>query len=141
LNKDTNSLNQYKEKYQIGAIQSFSASPDGIPVKVRLFEFVFPLLDHFKVNPDTLMPNTENLYFSALPLIETFRKNQIKPQVMNFSGLHELETEVFILAGRWDHTADYRSQIALASVYPDHYLFLANDNYTFISLKKEGLYN
>jgi pimeloyl-ACP methyl ester carboxylesterase len=141
LRKDTSTVNKYIKKYQIDAIQSFYTSPDGIPIKVRLFEFIFPLLNSFKVKSDTLMPDLENLYYSTLPLIEAYHKNQIKPQSINFSGLHTLNTEVFILSGRWDHTADSRSQIALASVYPLHYLFLANDNHTFISLKKEGMYS
>ena len=51
-----------------------------------------------------------------------------------------MSTRVFVLAGRWDHTADYRSQIALASSYPKHVLFLANDNHTFNTLKQDGKY-
>ena len=141
LKKDTGLVNKYKEKYQINAIQAFYASSDGIPIKVRLFEFIFPLLNNYKVKSDTLMPDLENLYYSSLPLIKAYRKNEIKPKIMNFDNLHNLSTEVFILAGRWDHTADYRSQIALAYIYSYHYLFLANDNHTFVSLKNEGLYN
>jgi hypothetical protein len=34
-------------------------------------------------------------------------------------------------------TRDYRSQIALASSYPKHVLFLANDNHTS-TLKQDG---
>lgn len=141
LKKDTGQINRYKIKYQIDAIQSFFSSADGIPIKVRLFEFIFPLLANFKIKPDTLMPDIENLYFSTLPIIEVYNKKQIRPKSMNFYNLHKLTTEVFILSGRWDHTADYRSQIALASSYPDHYLFIVNDNHTFVSLKKENLYN
>jgi hypothetical protein len=138
---DTASLNDYKIKYQIKDILSFYDSPDGIPIKVRLFEFILPLLKNFKIETYKLRPNIENLYFSSLPLIEVFNKNQIKPIQINLKHLHLLETDVFILSGRWDHTADFRSQIALASIYRNHYLFIANDNHTFISLKNDGLYN
>jgi pimeloyl-ACP methyl ester carboxylesterase len=141
LMNDTASLNDYKIKYQIKDILSFYDSPDGIPIKVRLFEFILPLLKNFKIETYKLRPNIENLYFSSLPLIEVFNKNQIKPIQINLKHLHLLETDVFILSGRWDHTADYRSQIALASIYRNHYLFIANDNHTFISLKNDGLYN
>ena len=141
LNKDTTLINIYKEKYQIDAIQSFYASPDGIPIKIRLFEFIYPLIKTFKIKSDTLQPDLENLYYSSLPLIDAYNNNQINPQPMSFNNLHKLNTEVFILSGRWDHTSDYRSQIALASCYVNHYLFIANDNHTFISLKKEKLYN
>lgn len=141
LMNDTASINDYKIKYQIKDILSFYDSPDGIPIKVRLFEFILPLLKNFEIETYKLRPNIENLYFSALPLIEVFDKNQIKPIQINLDHLHLLETDVFILSGRWDHTADYRSQIALASIYRNHYLFIANDNHTFISLKNGGLYN
>lgn len=141
LNNDIASINNYKSKYQINDILSFYASPDGIPIRIRLFEFILPFLKTFNIKPDTLQPNIENLYFSALPLIEAFNKKLIIPTPMEFSSLHCLNTEVFILSGRWDHTADYRSQIALASVYQNNYLFIANDNHTFVTLKNAGLYN
>jgi hypothetical protein len=138
---DTSSINDYKLKYQIKDILSFYNSPDGIPIKVRLFEFILPLLKNFKIEIYKLRPDIENLYFSSLPLIEVFSKQQIKPGQMEFNNLHLLKTNVFILSGRWDHTADYRSQIALAFIYTNHYLFIANDNHTFITLKNQGLYN
>jgi pimeloyl-ACP methyl ester carboxylesterase len=141
LMNDTASINDYKAKYQIKDILSFYDSPDGIPIKVRLFEFLLPLLKSFKIETYKLRPDIENLYFSSLQLIEVFNKNQIKPIQINLDHLHLLETDVFILSGRWDHTADYRSQIALASIYRNHYLFIANDNHTFISLKNGGFYN
>ena len=59
---------------------------------------------------------------------------------MSFLPLHKLGTEVFILSGRYDHTADYRSQIALASSYPSHYVLIADDNHTFNNLKNDGMY-
>jgi len=42
LMNDTASINDYKAKYQIKDILSFYDSPDGIPIKVRLFEFLLP---------------------------------------------------------------------------------------------------
>jgi hypothetical protein len=47
---------------------------------------------------------------------------------------------VYLLAGRFDHTADYRAQIALASHYPKHRLLLLADSHDFIALQKTGLY-
>lgn len=141
LINDTVAINDYKIKYQIKDILSFYDSLDGIPIKVRLFEFIFPLLKNFEIETYKLRPDIENLYFSSLPLIEVFNKNQINPIQINFDLLHLLDTDVFILSGRWDHTADYRSQIALASIYRNHYLFIANDNHTFVSLKNGGFYN
>jgi hypothetical protein len=140
LAKDTTAIKQYQENYQITAIQNFYASVDGIPIKVRLFEFIFPLTKDFQIKNDTLQPDIENLYFSSLPLIEAYNNNKIHPQAMKFISQHRLKTKVFVLAGRWDHTADYRSQIALASTYPNHILFIVDDNHTFNGLKKDGQY-
>ena len=140
LVNDTVAIKQYQENYQINAIQKFYASADGIPIRVRLFEFIFPLLKNFQLKNDILQPDIENLYFSSLPLIEAYNNNKIQPLAMQFMNQHSLKTKVFILAGRWDHTADYRSQIALASTYPNHILFIANDNHTFSELKNDGKY-
>ncbi|NWF89370.1 MAG: hypothetical protein HXY50_07885 [Ignavibacteriaceae bacterium] len=140
LANDTTAINQFREDYQINVIQKFYTSTDGIPIRVRLFEFIFPLLKNFQLKNDILQPDIENLYFSSLPLIEAYNKNKIQPLAMQFINQHSLKTKVFILAGRWDHTADYRSQIALASIYPNHILFIANDNHTFSELKNNGKY-
>lgn len=140
LSNDTAAIKQYQQNYQITDIQKFSASTDGIPIKVRLFEFIFPLLKNFEIKNDILQPDIENLYFSSLPLIEAYNNQKIYPQAMQFTTQHSLKTKVFVLAGRWDHTADYRSQIALASTYPNHILFIVNDNHTFSKLKNDGNY-
>lgn len=138
---DTAAINDYKSKYQIRDILSFIDSPDGVPVKVRLFEFILPLLKDLKIEANKLQPDLENLYFSCLPLISAYDENLIEPVIIDHRPLHLAETEVFVLSGRWDHTADYRSQIALASTYRNHYLFMADDNHTFTTLKSNGLYN
>ena len=141
LMNDTAVINTYLTKYQIKDILAFIDSPDGIPVKVRLFEFMVPLSGCFEIESDRFQPDLENLYFSCLPLIQSRNNNKIEPVLIDHRPLHLLETEVFVLSGRWDHTADYRSQIALASIYRNHYLFIADDNHTFTSLKSKGLYN
>lgn len=140
LANDTTLIKQYQKKYQITDIQKFYASADGIPIKVRLFEFIFPLLKDFEIKNDTLQPDIENLYFSSLPLIEAYNNRRIHPQAMQFTTQYGLKTTVFVLAARWDHTADYRSQIALAYTYPNHILFIVNDNHTFSELKDDGNY-
>jgi pimeloyl-ACP methyl ester carboxylesterase len=140
LEGDSVSIESYMEVYQINAIREMNATSFGIPIRVRVFEFVFPLLEDFRIREGALFPNTENMYFSTLPLIEKYRANEIQPLEMSFEDLHDMSTRVFVLAGRWDHTADYRSQIALASSYPKHVLFLANDNHTFNTLKQDGKY-
>lgn len=137
---DQESIERYKEQYQINALREMISSDFGIPIRVRVFEFLFPLLEGLELGPEALHPNVENMYFSTLPLVEKYLSQEIHPVEMPFENLHNLNTKVFVLAGRWDHTADYRSQIALASGYPDHLLFLADDNHTFNALKQDGQY-
>lgn len=140
INNDTNLIKQYQEKYQIKAIQQFYTSAAGIPIKVRLFEFIFPLLNKMCNKENILMPDIENLYFSSQPLTTLYQEQKIQPRIMDFKPLHSLKTNVFVLAGKWDHTVDYRTQIALAFCYPNHTLFIADDNHTFTNLKSSGQY-
>lgn len=137
---DTAGLRSYRQQYQVDAILDFYQTDQGIPIRVRLFEFIFPLLSSFRVLPDTLQPDLENLYYSSRPLVRLYHAEKISPRLMEFSALPHTGTRVFILAGRYDHTADYRSQIALAGRYPRHILFIADDNHTFSRLKESGKY-
>jgi hypothetical protein len=59
---------------------------------------------------------------------------------MDLSALNKANASVHMLAGFYDHTADYRSQIALASHFPIHRLFLVADDHDFLALGKTGLY-
>jgi len=140
LTDDTVTINQYRRRYQVDAILNFYSTSEGIPIKVRLFEFIFPLLNNFNIKPDILQPDLENLYFSSLALVNLYKAHKIHPKMLDFKKQHTLPGDIFILAGRWDHTADYRSQIALAFGYPNHILFIANDNHTFEKLKEDGTY-
>lgn len=140
LSGDTESIDRYMEHYQISAIREMTSSAFGIPIRVRVFEFLFPLLEELEIKKDALYPNIENMYFTVLPLIELFHSQRINPIEMPFENLHDLNTQVFVLAGRWDHTADYRSQIALAYAYPKQILFITDDNHTFKKLKQDGQY-
>lgn len=52
--------------------------------------------------------------------------------------LRRVEAEVLVLAGRHDHTADYRVLIALAAHYPRGRLFIADDNHVFEAMNRQG---
>ncbi len=67
-------------------------------------------------------------------------ERRIPAPAFDLAPAHRLfETEVFILAGRWDEAVDYRTQIALAHAYPRELLFIANDNHVFTGLDKKGV--
>ena len=57
----------------------------------------------------------------TFPPLETFKK---------------VETEVFYLAGRYDHVSDYRIGIELGKYFRNYELFIADDNHT-MSIYKE----
>lgn len=52
---------------------------------------------------------------------------------------HRVPTDLFVLAARFDEAVDYRTSIALASEYPSHELFIANDNHVFQAMDKAGV--
>jgi hypothetical protein len=60
------------------------------------------------------------------------------PPTFDFAALH-CPAEVFVLAGRYDEAVDYRTEIALASQYPKHVLFIADDNHVFSTLTSNGV--
>jgi hypothetical protein len=66
------------------------------------------------------------------------RSGAIAMPSMDFEALHALRAEVFLVAGRWDHTCDYRTQIALASSYAKGRLALLNDDHVFHALQSSG---
>jgi pimeloyl-ACP methyl ester carboxylesterase len=74
------------------------------------------------------------------PLLRLLDRRQIPAPAMDFRAAHGTGAEVYLLAGRFDHTADYRSQIALASQYPRHRILLLADSHDFLDLGKTGLY-
>lgn len=127
-----------RKQDQVDAIQKLNESVEGIPIRVRLYEFFSPSGARQRLGGEAIYPDLENQYNIAKPLVMLADAGKISSPIFNSAALHQLETEVFILAGRWDHTADYRSSIALAANYPRHYLFVANDNHTFENLNKSG---
>jgi hypothetical protein len=98
---------------------------------VRLFEFLVPLLNLVEVNENSLQrvdPDIDVLRFFASPLLKLYREKVIPAPKMDLSALNTVKASVFLLAGYYDHTADYRSQIALASHFQMHHLLLLKDD-------------
>ena len=67
---------------------------------------------------------------------------EISVRAMDLSALTRVGASVHILAGRFDHTADYRVQTALAAhFFPQHHLMRLADDHDFLVLGKTGLYS
>jgi pimeloyl-ACP methyl ester carboxylesterase len=59
---------------------------------------------------------------------------------MNLQALAHCNTDVLLLAGLRDHTADVRIQQPLAAHYPHARVVVLDDDHVFSRLGKSGLY-
>jgi hypothetical protein len=124
--------------YQIDAMAALEASPRGPAIRVRLFEFFAPIASLFRRDDTILRPDLENSAAIAEPLMALLRAGAVPAPTMDFAALHALPAEVNLVAGRWDHTCDYRTQIALAASYPNGRLLLLDDDHVFSRLNASG---
>jgi hypothetical protein len=127
-----------RKEYQVDAVHAFFESPEGIPIRVREFEFFHPSGALSRLKGKAVCPNLENTYNFARPLVDLCAAGKIPEPSLDFTRLHRLKTEVLVVAGRWDHTVDYRTSIALAACYPRSELFIADDDHRFGKLTKSG---
>ncbi|WP_108423116.1 hypothetical protein [Flagellimonas amoyensis] len=140
--RDTAYVAQLQKEFQIDAINALFGSEDGIPIRVRLSEFIYPLMEYRESDPNRFYPDLENSYQIAEPIMEHF-KDQDHGMVNEFNErtFRKFTGKLFLLAGRYDHVADYRSSIYLGSLLENASLFIADDDHTFKSLKAEGHYS
>jgi len=128
-----------RQEYEVDAVQEVMSSSEAIPIRVRLFEFLSPTGAQERMEGPELYPDYEVQVNISGPLIDLADSGKISPATFPFRNLHILESEVFVLTGRWDHVVDYRSSIALAASYPKGYLFLADDDHMFKGFEESGL--
>lgn len=127
-----------EREYQIDALAALRAGPRGPAINVRLFEFFAPDAARFRIDPRILNPDRETSAETAEPLMRLLRAGAINPPTMDFGALHRLDAEVLGVAGRRDHTCDYRTQIALMRCYPRGRLLLLDDDHVFHRLQAAG---
>lgn len=136
---DEAALARRDEQYQVSAIDELLESPTGPAIRVRIYEFVQPVLAGLDLFGDTVYPNIENEYHIARPLLEAWREGRIPAPSMDLGALNRLGTEMLVVAGRWDHTADYRAAISLASRFRNGLLVLADDNHQLARMEAAGV--
>ena len=126
-------------EYQVDAIRKLEDSPAGPAIAVRLFELEAPLAGRYDfANDERLYPDHEAAFAQAQPLFEAARAGKIPTPTWDHRPLRAVRAHVVLVAGRWDHTCDYRSQIALASYYPSSALAILDDDHTFHRLVASG---
>ena len=128
-----------KKDFKVNEVASVMETEQAIPIRIRMYEIIRPILERVDLFGDTVYPGLEVAYNLALPLIMLNREDKIPVPLMNFSSLKNLSCDIFILAGRWDEAVDYRTQIELAKKYKNSTLFIADDDHMFKSLKEAGL--
>lgn len=137
---DEAALSRRRTNYQVDAVAALLEGPLGPGIRVRLYEFVQPLLARLLATPGVIRPNIENEAGDAEPLLALQRAGRIPAPGFDAAALHALRrTEVFVLAGRHDHTADYRSQMVLAAHYPRQQVFVADDGHQLNRLNEAGV--
>ncbi|HPQ42402.1 MAG TPA: hypothetical protein PLV45_18665, partial [bacterium] len=139
--KDLNTFMAIKEAYQVEPVRRFLESPQGIPIRVRLFEFIYPARILDRLSDDAVYPDLENQKNFAEPLLELRAAGKISGPSWDRWALHALDTEVLVLNGVQDHTSDYRAAAVLAYCYPRGHLFLADDDHQFHAMAEGGVHS
>ncbi len=139
-NWDRSLIDKLSVDYQVKAMLEELAMPDPA-ANVREFELYAPIFAQRQGRTKQRVdPDFEVSELFSQPLLDMLRNKQIAVPRMDLHSAHRVEADVFLLAGRFDHDVDYRSQLALASAYPNHRLLLLSDGHTFLALNKTGLY-
>lgn len=124
--------------YQVDAVERLMAAPEGIAITIRLYEFQASSRADTLLPGDGIRPELETFRAQIAPLLALQARGLINPPAFNATRLHGIDAEVMVLAGRYDHTADYRVLISLAARYPRGHLFIANDNHVFEAMNRQG---
>jgi len=93
----------------------------------------------FMLNPDPeyIDPFYEIMKRFSEPYLKLIREGKVKsPTFPPLETFKKVETEVFYLAGRYDHVSDYHIGIELGKYFKNYELFIADDNHT-MSIHKE----
>lgn len=136
---DETSIAKLSKDYEVDPILDFLKAGNAT-ISVRMFELFAPVLASARTGAEQRVdPDMEVGRLFAEPLLELLAQKKISAPSMDFRAAHSVTADVYIVAGRYDHTADYRSQIALASEYPNHRLLLLNDDHDFLELEKTKL--
>ncbi|HTV10198.1 MAG TPA: hypothetical protein VMD97_14235 [Candidatus Aquilonibacter sp.] len=141
---DSAKLADYSKRYQVDQVLQQLRDAANPAANVRLYEFYAPLsslIDQKDAHSSgRINPDVEVLRMFAAPLLKLAKEGRIRFPTMNLSNLNRVGGSVYLLAAVYDHTADYRSQIALASHFQNYRLLLLADDHDFLALSKTGLY-
>jgi len=135
---DTDAYARARDEYQVPEAKGLLELPEGIPSRVRMYEFFQPSGGLARLAGGGFHPDLENQRNFAAPLLDLLARGRIDAPALDRSGFHRLATEVLVIGGRWDHTVDYRTVYVQAAGYAHGALFLADDDHMLGRLKEGG---
>lgn len=130
-----------RREYQVDAVRELMASPRGIAIRVREYEFALPAGEAERLRAPGVHPDLEVHAMAARPLLDLHAAGRLPAPAFDGRAAHGLSAEVLVLAGVRDHTADWRASIAVAARYPAGTLLVVDDDHTFKRLKDSGGYS
>ncbi len=133
---DRAAIARYRERYQLDALEAMRASGDSFSA-VRLHEFSRAYRDP-RGRPPPLRPDIEAIFYYAEPVERALYDSQVRAAQPDLNRLRHASAEVLVLAGRHDHTSDYRTQIGLSGLIPRSRLLILDDDHVFKRLAASG---
>ena len=137
IRSDSIALADYRSKYQLDSLEKMQKSGESFS-PVRLHEFSRSYTDP-RGAPPPFRPDIEAMFYYAEPVTRTLYDAAVGKPVPTLDGLRQSNAEVLILAGRYDHTCDYRTQMGLSGMIPSTELMILQDDHVFARLQKSGL--
>lgn len=128
LEGDAAAIADMRARYQIDAIERTRGGIEGVGGAVRVYEFAAPRADPRGV-PGPLAPTHEANFHYAYPLAEPGYRPAVP--AADWSRLRDQAAEVLQVAGRHDHTCDYRTQIGLNGLTRNSRLVILDDDHVF----------
>jgi pimeloyl-ACP methyl ester carboxylesterase len=128
LRSDSAAITEMLERYQVQAIEQTRSTLEGVGGASRVYEFAQSRTDR-RLSQGPLSPTHEANFYYAQPLSDA----PYRPRVpaADWSKLREQKAEVLLVAGRHDHTCDYRTQIGLNGLTRGSRLIILDDDHVF----------
>lgn len=126
LGADDRAIADMRKRYQVDALDQSRATFEGVGSTVRVYEFAAPY-SYPRMSSEPLSPDVEALFYYSEPL------PRLRPSVhfADWERLRAQSSDVLQVAGRRDHTCDYRTQIGLNGLTRRSRLLVLDDNHVF----------
>jgi hypothetical protein len=128
IDGDAAAVSEMRSRYQIDALEQMHSTLEGVGSAVRVYEFASPRPDLRNVQ-GPLRPSDEADFYYAEPLPDSSYRPPVRRT--EWSKLREVAGDVLQVAGRYDHTCDYRTQIGLNGLTRNSKLVILDDNHVF----------